>query len=511
MIGLCCSPILLFLLLNGLTRVADGFQSSFGLLNSRKLSQARGADDRSTRQPTSLCTLPKLIVFDLDNTLWSPELYQLRKLQRTNQTPVAGKDVKLLKGAKKALDAKRTFPETKFAVASRTKSVDWAHDLLVQFGIRDLFDHIEIFPGNKRAHFENIAAASGIRFREMLFFDDARDGRYGNCEPISQMGVLSVHCPNGLHSEDIFETGLKRFKEWDGSPNTIVEWNGEMTNSGVPTSNFGERHEGIVKMVNMEKGYGFIRYGDRNTRDVFFHFSSLPDNAVVEEGDKLSFQVEHDSNSGKDRATNIMIENSSFTSENKDTVRMLVFSMNMPFAALLANGYKTLETRNGTMFVPYPEGTKMLLHIGRRNYPDGNRHIDVMKNGGLEDEEIEELKSLPRGFEKGMAVAIVEIGKTNETAVEERSEPEFQRKVAAFGEDSGRMATEIKRVQYLTRPVKVSGQGGVFKADIDVDALPDGWTVPSSDVPYKTKEKSTSTPNESASLTGSKPNYSISG
>jgi len=43
---------------------------------------------------------------------------------------------------------------------------------------------------------------------------------------------------------------------------------------------------------------------------------------------------------------------------------MKVFSMNMPFAALLANGYKTLETRNGTKFTTYPEGTRMLLHVG---------------------------------------------------------------------------------------------------------------------------------------------------
>ena len=79
----------------------------------------------------------------------------------------------------------------------------------------------------------------------------------------------------------------------------------------------------------------------------------------------------------------------------------------------------------------------MLLCVGQRIYPDGNRHIDVMKSGGLDDDEIEQLKSLPKGFGKGMAVAIVELGKTYETSLEERSDPEFQRKVGAFGEDSG--------------------------------------------------------------------------
>ena len=154
---------------------------------------------------------------------------------------------------------------------------------------------------------------------------------------------------------------------------------------------------------------------------------------------------------------------------------MRVFSMNMPFAALLANEYKILESRNGTMFMPYPEGTKFLLHVGRRTYPDGDKHISVMKSGGLDEAVIEKLKSLPLGFGRGMAVAILEIGRTFETTVEERSNPEFQRKVCAFGEDSGKIVTEIRRVEYLKRPLRVSGRGGVFKADVPRDALPDGW------------------------------------
>ena len=149
--------------------------------------------------------------------------------------------------------------------------------------------------------------------------------------------------------------------------------------------------------------------------------------------------------------------------------------MNLPFAALLSNGYKTLETRNGTMFLPYEEGTKMLLHVGQRTYPDGNRHLEIMKSGGLNDEQIKELKSLPQGYGKGMAVAIVELGKTYETTLEERCDPDFQRSVGAFGADSGMRATEIKRVEYLKEGINVSGQGGVFKAKIDRGVFPDGW------------------------------------
>jgi hypothetical protein len=74
-----------------------------------------------------------------------------------------------------------------------------------------------------------------------------------------------------------------------------------------------------------------------------------------------------------------------------------------------------------------------------------------------------------------MAVAIVELGKTYETTLEQRCDPDYQRSVAAFGQDSGMRATEIKRVEYLKQGVKVSGQGGVFKVKVSTSVIPDGW------------------------------------
>ena len=137
------------------------------------------AKRHSEQSNSRLCSVPKLIVFDLDNTLWTPELYQLRTIARNKQVPVAHKDVKLFDGVHKLLqhirsDPEKQFTDTKFAVASRTKSVDWAHSLLDQFELRDFFDYVEIFPGDKKQHFRNLARSSGLDYRDMLFFDDAR-------------------------------------------------------------------------------------------------------------------------------------------------------------------------------------------------------------------------------------------------------------------------------------------------------------------------------------------------
>ena len=447
------------------------------------------ASSSYAKSATSLNSVPSLIVFDLDNTLWTPELYQLRKLARNNQFPVADKDVKLFPAARDMIMQMKKdemFSNTKFAVASRTKSVDWAHDLLSQFELREWLDYIEIFPGDKKKHFNNLKRNSGINFEEMLFFDDARDGKYGNCEPVSSLGVLSIHCPNGIYEESIWKNAMSKYKAWSAhkTPGTIVEWDGSVSTKKPIDSN--ERFKGNVKFVNRDKRFGFIQYGGRGTKDMFFHFNDLPNGDYINEGDELTFNVVAARN-GKSAAANIEISGSD--SDQGDLVEMHVFSMNLPFAALLSNGYKTLETRNGTMFMPYPAGTKMLLHVGQRIYPDGNRHLDVMKSGGLDDDEIKALKSLPAGFGKGMAVAIVELGETFETTLQERCDPDFQRKVAAFGADAGMRATEIRRVEYLKKPVKVSGRGGVFKNKIARSVIPDGWLDSDSDSSDGNKKK----------------------
>ncbi|VEU40598.1 unnamed protein product [Pseudo-nitzschia multistriata] len=447
---------------------------------------------------THLLALPRVIVFDLDNTLWTPELYQLRRLERKNQIPIAGRDVELFEGARQVLEdilpglgGTEDEPKPMLAIASRTNKVDWAEDLLDQFQLRDRFDAIEIFPGIKTNHFAKIQRSTKVPFHEMMFFDDARDGRYGNCEPVAAMGVFCVHCPDGLNTGEVFERALDLYQnEWDKTPNTIVESNGEMKINvprkfESPPRASSKTFTGVVKLVKREKYYGFIKYrvdhGKQRTKEIFFHFNNVATEprSSIQEGDSVTFQIRKDyKNSNKDMAFNV--DRVGGDEDSSDKALFRCFSMNNPFAAMLANGYKTLETRNGTMFSEYSEGTQMLLHVGQRTYPDGGKHLDIIRAAqpGISDEEIQTLKRMPKGFSKGNIVAIVEIGKTYEASLSERSVPDFERKVVAYGPDSGRIVTEIKRVAYLKRPIRQRGEAGVFNVKIDPKVLPDGWTIP---------------------------------
>ena len=152
---------------------------------------------------------PKLIVFDLDNTLWQPELYQMR-----GKKPKANKDIKLTAGALDALHdlAGDGWEKTQAAVASRATATDWAEKLLQDFkldhgqSIATLLPYREIYEGNKRKHLQRIREASGVAYCDMIFFDDYTE----NLGDAAHLGVMGVHCPRGLTHEH-WEGGLKAY------------------------------------------------------------------------------------------------------------------------------------------------------------------------------------------------------------------------------------------------------------------------------------------------------------
>lgn len=63
---------------------------------------------------------------------------------------------------------------------------------------------------------------------------------------------------------------------------------------------------GTVKWFNDQKGFGFIQL-ENGGEDVFVHKSAVEGAGMrtLSEGQKLSFDVQHDSKKGKDSAANL--------------------------------------------------------------------------------------------------------------------------------------------------------------------------------------------------------------
>ena len=122
------------------------------------------------------------------------------------------------------------------------------------------------------AHFAALQAQTGCAYEDMLFFDDAKvllscraagccgvrpksltlsdasmphhyhnhhhrhqhqhekGGRYGNCEPVAALGVMSAHCPRGLTS-DVWQNALREFCKAKATGGTV----GRVVGRAVPT------------------------------------------------------------------------------------------------------------------------------------------------------------------------------------------------------------------------------------------------------------------------------------
>ncbi|KIL00184.1 hypothetical protein PAXRUDRAFT_821982 [Paxillus rubicundulus Ve08.2h10] len=177
--------------------------------------------------------LPKLIVFDLDYTLWNfwidthvePPLMQDKKTGVVSDSSNYGNPmtVEFYKDVPEILRSLRG--KATVAAASRTSATKLAREALSLIRIpvsagkaassgvdsrpaTKFFDHLEIYPGSKIAHFKQLHNKTGIPYSEMLFFDDETRNR----EVERKLGVTFVLVEAGTNWE-VFEKGIREWRK----------------------------------------------------------------------------------------------------------------------------------------------------------------------------------------------------------------------------------------------------------------------------------------------------------
>lgn len=166
--------------------------------------------------------LPKMIVFDLDYTLWpfwvdthvTPPIKASSNHDHTKDR--FGESFTFYDDVPSILSALRDR-SIKVGAASRTSAPDLGREMLKLLHIGDAdgkkrkaieyFDHLEIYPGNKITHFTKLQRSTGLRFEDMLFFDD--ESRNRNVEAL---GVTMYLVRNGVTRNEI-DAGIHEWRK----------------------------------------------------------------------------------------------------------------------------------------------------------------------------------------------------------------------------------------------------------------------------------------------------------
>ena len=157
--------------------------------------------------------LPRLIVFDLDFTLWDcggtwcdclcpPFALRNGQVEDADRRHVRLYDC--VPGVLEWCDEN----DISMALASRTEQPSWARQLVEMLGIANQFQFAEIYPTSKLKHFAALSAESGVAFDDMLFFDD----EMRNIREVGTLGVTCMYVEGGFR-RDTFDDGLAEFAD----------------------------------------------------------------------------------------------------------------------------------------------------------------------------------------------------------------------------------------------------------------------------------------------------------
>jgi len=192
--------------------------------------------------------MPTMIVFDLDDCLWSPEMYTLRakpsipvegdlnsdptlrESEREKGTvgmkvPPNGPTVRLFDGARKALREIVFDPKYEgviLAAASSSEEPSYSHaclegiEVLPGLFLRDMIQYDQIgrtghLTSRKTTHFRALHEESNVPYNEMLFFDDCNWGDH--CADVTaNFGVVSQRTPRGMQLSE-FHAGIDKYRK----------------------------------------------------------------------------------------------------------------------------------------------------------------------------------------------------------------------------------------------------------------------------------------------------------
>ncbi|CAG9860605.1 unnamed protein product [Phyllotreta striolata] len=152
----------------------------------------------------------KLIVFDLDYTLWPfcVDSHISAPLRKSSSGSIWDSQKTKIKCYPEVPDVLNLLHNEGYilAVASRSPQIEAARQLIEFLEWDKYFTYIEIYPGNKTEHFNKIRELSKFSYNQMIFFDDEPQ----NIRDVEKIGVVCIFVRNGVNKA-LIEEGKRKY------------------------------------------------------------------------------------------------------------------------------------------------------------------------------------------------------------------------------------------------------------------------------------------------------------
>lgn len=155
-------------------------------------------------------SFPKIVIFDLDHTLWPYMAHKLKLPLYINSdgdpTDQNGVVLKLFPDVRTVLEWICAY-DMSIAYASRSRKPLHVQALLDALDLEKYAVSKQLIIGTKEQHIRKIADETRFKFNEMLFFDDEQR----NIDDLEPLGITCVHIEHGMTME-ILKEGLEKYR-----------------------------------------------------------------------------------------------------------------------------------------------------------------------------------------------------------------------------------------------------------------------------------------------------------
>lgn len=153
-------------------------------------------------------------------------------------------------------------------------------------------------------------------------------------------------------------------------------------------------------------------------------------------------------------------------------MKFACLSFRQPYAGLVLNKVKTLETRWRPLLVEY-EGRTLAVHIAFKDWEDKSWKEILVHRLGMTPDRVQELINEGEKFGRGIIAGLIDVGETSQCSENLPPEDlwELETKAVLSGLEQ-KYLTVISNPRWLLEPLPARGRKDVWQVDIPEALIP---------------------------------------